>query len=310
MWIIQTYKGKLSIQQKIDSAKEKLEKINPDIKINVYNEKLTAKNAVEIIKNYDIIIDGTDNIPSRYLINDACVLLKKPNIYGSIYRFEGQVTVFSPAGPCYRCLHPKAPANGLILSCEEGGVVGILPGIIGSIQATEAVKLIIGKGKPLIGRLLVFDGLEMKFTELKVRKNNLCETCGRNVKITQIKEIKDYDGFCESKIEVSEIEEDSITAEELKLLLETEKIKLIDVREKEEWKICHIEGAELVPPARIPKKANKLNKNDFIVLYCHLGPRSEWAMRVLKQTGFKNVKFLKGGIDAWAERIDYKMIRY
>jgi len=293
-------------RKKLESAKEKIEGINPGVEVNLHEERLTSQNALEILKEYDIIIDGTDNFPTRYLVNDACVLLKKPNIYGSIFRFEGQATVFYPGkGPCYRCLYPEPPPPGLVPSCAEGGVLGILPGIIGTIQATEAIKLILGKGDPLTGRLLLFNGLGMKFTELEINKNPSCPLCGEN---PTIKELIDYEGFC--GIPPKTEEQWEISPQELKPLLGKGEVQLIDVREKNEWDICKIEGAKLIPTSEFPKRINELNSADSLVIHCHHGPRSERALHLLREAGFKKIKFLKGGIDTWAEKIDSSMPRY
>ncbi len=297
-------------RSKLESAREKLLALNPNVKIETYETRLTSENALEIIRNYDVIIDGTDNFPTRYLVNDACVLLKKPNVYGSIFRFEGQASVFyAEEGPCYRCLYQEPPPPGLVPSCAEGGVLGVLPGIIGTIQALEAIKLILGIGETLIGRLLLFDALKMKFRELKLRKNPNCPICGEN---PTIKELIDYEAFCgitpEQMLRESGFE---ITPEELKQKLENdEDIVLIDVREPHEYEINRIPGSKLIPLSKLPEKVNELDQTREIVLYCKMGGRSARAVQFLREIGFTRVKNLAGGIDAWIEKIDPSMTRY
>jgi len=295
---------------KLQSAMERLADINPEVKLEGHETRLTSENAMDILRDYDIVIDGTDNFPTRYLVNDACVLLGKPNVYGSIFRFEGQASVFDATrGPCYRCLYHQPPPPGMVPSCAEGGVLGILPGIIGLIQATEAIKLIIGKGTPLIGRLLRFDALEMKFQELKLRKDPNCPICGENPTIT---ELIDYNEFCGIR-PAPEIEGDTaveITPEELKERLERDDVVLVDVREPHEWDICHIEGAKLIPLSEFTRRINELDSASEIVLYCHHGQRSMRALRFLEKAGFRKLWNLKGGIDAWALSVDPDMPRY
>ncbi|MCX7762786.1 MAG: molybdopterin-synthase adenylyltransferase MoeB [Candidatus Kryptonium sp.] len=297
-------------RSKLESAKEKLEALNPNVEIETYNTQLTSENAFEIIENYDIIIDGTDNFPTRYLVNDACVILKKPNVYGSIFRFEGQASVFySVMGPCYRCLYQEPPPPGLVPSCAEGGVLGVLPGIIGTIQALEAIKLILGVGEPLIGKLLLFDALKMKFRELKLRKNPQCPICGEN---PTIKELIDYEAFCgitpEQALREAGLE---ITPEELRSKLENgEDIILIDVREPHEYEINRIYGSKLIPLSKLPEKVNELDQTREIVLYCKMGGRSARAVQFLRELGFTRVKNLAGGIDAWIEKIEPNMPKY
>ncbi len=301
---------------KLQSAIDRLRAINPEVKLIGYATRLTSDNVLDIIKNYDIVIDGTDNFPTRYLVNDACVLLKKPNVYGSIFRFEGQASVFdSTKGPCYRCLYPEPPPPGLVPSCAEGGVLGILPGIIGTIQATEAIKIIIGKGETLVGRLLLFNALKMQFREMKLRKDDNCPICGKHPTITKL---IDYEEFCGlTRGETSQVEEkkmDSsveITATELKELWDkNKKLKVVDVRNPEEYEICRIEGATLIPLSEIDSRLGELNKNDEIVLHCHHGMRSMRALEILQKAGFKNLKSLSGGIDAWSAEIDPSIPRY
>lgn len=297
---------------KIQVAKERINAINPHVEVAVHEARLTSENALDILKAYDVIIDGTDNFPTRYLVNDACVLLKKPNVYGSIFQFEGQATVFDASrGPCYRCLYPAPPPPGLVPSCAEGGVLGILPGIIGVIQATETVKLIIGKGEPLIGRLVLYDALAMKFRELKLRKSPTCPICGPHPTVTQL---IDYQEFCGLRgVEAASAIQDGqweITVPELKRLMDRGEVRLIDVREPHEWEICRIEGAELVPLSRFAEEIHKLDSSQSLVLHCHFGQRSMKALQFLRQAGFTKLKSLKGGIDAWSTEIDPTVPRY
>ncbi len=301
---------------KVDSAKDRLADMNSDVEVVTYNTRLSSENALEIFKDYDIIVDGTDNFPTRYLANDAAVLLGKPYIYGCILRFEGQASVFhSKEGPCYRCLYPEPPPPGLVPSCAEGGVLGILPGIIGLIQATEVVKLILGKGETLIGRLMIFDALAMKFRELKLRKDKDCPICGDNPTIT---ELIDYELFCgipsaaEAEAESATLE---IPVEEVKLKLdESEKFTLVDVREPSEYDICRIDGSVLIPLGKIEEmklqNLNGLSQNDEIILHCKAGVRSLKAVKALKKIGFENVKSMAGGIEEWSEKIDPSVPRY
>ncbi len=297
---------------KLEAAKDRILEINPNIQVDNYEIRLTSENALQIIKDYDVIVDGTDNFPTRYLVNDACVLLAKPNVYGSIFRFEGQVSVFdSKNGPCYRCLYPQPPPPGLVPSCAEGGVLGILPGVVGTLQATETTKLILGRGIPLIGRLLLFDALNMTFTELKLKKNPDCPICGST---PTIKSLIDYEAFCGlGRGEQPSVlgEENGITVTQLKLLMDSgERINLIDVREPHEYEICRIEGSKLIPASEIPNRVNELSLADPYIFHCHLGARSASTVSFLRQLGFKNVRNLKGGIDAWATEIDPSIPRY
>jgi adenylyltransferase/sulfurtransferase len=265
---------------------------------------------MDILKDYDVIIDGTDNFPTRYLVNDASVLLQKPNVYGSIFRFEGQASVFDARkGPCYRCLYAEPPPPGLVPSCAEGGVLGVLPGIIGSIQAVEALKLLLGKGDTLIGRLLVFDALRMKFRELKLRKDPNCPICGTN---PTIKELIDYEEFCGLRGPSEQLgEEFQITADALKEKIDAgQELVLLDVREPMEWEIARLDGAVLMPVAQVPARVNELNTADEIVVYCKTGVRSGRITNFLRDLGFRKVKNLVGGIDDWAERVEPAMPRY
>jgi adenylyltransferase/sulfurtransferase len=298
---------------KIDSAADKLKALNPYLNIVKHETMLTSANALEIIKDYDIVADGTDNFPTRYLVNDACVLSgNKPNAYASIFRFEGQASVFATEeGPCYRCLYPEPPPPGLVPSCAEGGVLGILPGLLGVIQATEVIKLILGKGDPLIGRLLLVDSLGMKFRELKLRKNPDCPVCGE---YPTVKRLIDYQQFCgivpEEKPAAMQNGIPQITPVELKRRLDTgENIFVLDVREPHEYQIVNI-GAPLIPLGELQNRLNELDPNREIVIHCKSGGRSQRAAELLQKSGFKNVVNLAGGITAWATDVDPKLPKY
>lgn len=298
---------------KIQAAKERLLAINPHITIETHEARLSSENAMGILKNYDIIIDGTDNFQTRYLVNDVCVLQKKPNVYGSIFRFDGQASVFFPPhGPCYRCLYPEPPPPGEVPSCAEGGVLGILPGLVGCIQATEAVKLILGKGEPLIGRLVLYDALAMKFQEFKVRRNPRCPMCGDN---PTIKQLIDYDQFCgirgQETANAGQPTEGDITVDELKGRLDkNESLFILDVRNPEEYQICRIPGSTLLPLGELGQRHGELSRDRELIVHCKSGMRSQKAIALLKQHGFTRLRNLKGGILAWAERIDKSMPRY
>lgn len=300
-------------KSKNESAKASAKLLNSDIDILTYDERLTSKNAMEIMKDYDIVVDGTDNFATRYLVNDATVLLKKPNVYGSIFRFEGQASVFyAEKGPCYRCLYPSPPPPGMVPSCAEGGVLGILPGIIGLIQSTEIIKLILGRGDSLVGRLLLFEALPMKFRELKLKKDPNCPVCSKNA---TIKELIDYEEFCGlGRAEEKNKEIDTsleLTSHELKKLMDEKKpFTLIDVREPHEYQICRIKGANLIPLATVTNQMAHLEQTDEIVTYCRSGMRSYKAAEFLKSMGFGKVRSLKGGIKAWAQEIDSSMPVY
>jgi adenylyltransferase/sulfurtransferase len=297
-------------KRKIESAFETMADINPYVELVGHETALSSDNAMEIFKDYDIIVDGTDNFPTRYLVNDACVLLNKPNVYGSIFRFEGQATVFAyEGGPCYRCLYPEPPPPGLVPSCAEGGVLGILPGVIGLIQATETVKLILGIGQTLVGRLMLYDALNMKFRELKLRKNPDCPACGKNPTIT---ELIDYEEFCGIRGEEApaEVTTDEIEVEELKKRLDRgDDIYVLDVREPHEYDICNI-GGHLIPLGELPNRVNELDTSKEIIAHCRSGVRSAKAVNFLRQAGFKKVHNLAGGILAWADRVDPSMPKY
>ncbi len=299
-------------RKKLDSAVDKLKAINPFVKLKTFDARLSSANALELFRDFDFIADGTDNFPTRYLVNDACVLTGKPNIYGSIFRFEGQASVFATEnGPCYRCLYPEPPPPGLVPSCAEGGVLGILPGLVGVIQATETIKMILGQGDPLIGRLLLVDALGMKFRELKLRKNPDCPACGTHRTIT---ELIDYDQFCGIRGgEASTATEGTmseISVEGLKKKLDNkEDIFILDVREPHEYQICNLNG-HLIPLGDLPKRVGELDSSREIVAHCKMGGRSAKAVTFLQQSGFKKVSNLTGGITAWAERVDPKMPKY
>jgi sulfur-carrier protein adenylyltransferase/sulfurtransferase len=297
-------------RKKLDSAADKLKAINPFLKLRTFETKLTSENALALFSEFDIIADGTDNFPTRYLVNDACVLTGKPNVYGSIFRFEGQASVFATEeGPCYRCLYPEPPPPGLVPSCAEGGVLGILPGLVGVMQATEVIKLILGKGEPLIGRLLLIDALGMKFRELKLRKNPDCPVCGKNPTVTQL---IDYNEFCGIRGEEKPVETgiSEIQVEELKRRLDAgDDLFVLDVREPHEYQICNI-GGHLIPLGDLPKRVSELDSSREIVAHCRSGVRSAKAVTFLQQAGFKKVHNLAGGILAWADRVDPKMPKY
>ncbi len=292
---------------KVESARDRLLDLNPDIEVEVYNEVLTSENAMRIAEGYDIIIDGTDNFPTRYLVNDLCVLTGKPNVYGSIFRFEGQVSVFDARrGPCYRCLFPEPPPPGMVPSCAEGGVLGVLPGTIGTLQATEALKLILGIGTSLIGRLLLYDALDMSFEFVQLRKNPHCKVCGPNPEVT---ELIDYEAFCgmpaHDRDEGTAGEGWDIEPRELaERLRRGDRIRLIDVREPHALQIARLEGAELIPLGQLAARLSELDSAEEIVLFCRSGSRSARALELLVSAGFRKVRNLKGGLNAWAREVD------
>ncbi len=296
---------------KITAAADRLRNLNPEIQIDAYEAQLTSENALDLFKDYDIIVDGTDNFPTRYLVNDACVILGKPNVYGSIFRFEGQITVFGYSdGPCYRCLYPEPPPPGLVPSCAEGGVLGVLPGIVGTIQAAETLKLIIGKGQPLVGRLLLFDALAMKFRELKLRKNPECPVCGKNPTVTKL---IDYVQFCgirgeEAPSTVTNIPE--ITPRDLKSRMDKgDDLYILDVREPHEYDICNLNG-HLIPLGELPRRVHELDSSREIVAHCRSGKRSADAVEFLQKAGFRKIWNLKGGILAWSDDVDPSVPKY
>ncbi len=298
-------------RKKLDSAADRMRDINPNVAIDKFDTGLTSENAFEILKDYDLVIDGTDNFPTRYLVNDACVLLKKPNVYGSIFRFEGQATVFAyEDGPCYRCLYPEPPPPGLVPSCAEGGVLGILPGLIGLIQATEAVKVILGIGETLKNRLLLYDALGMRFRELRLRRDRNCPVCGDHPTITKL---IDYQEFCGVTPMASQPApaEGVIDPVEVKQKLDRgDNFVLIDVREPHEYQIARIPGARLIPLGELPKHLNELDPDADIVAHCKTGGRSQKAVDLLKQNGFRHVRNMTGGITAWSDKVDPKVPKY
>jgi adenylyltransferase/sulfurtransferase len=296
---------------KLDSAIDKLTAINPFVEIKRFDTYLNSQNALDIFSGFDIVADGTDNFATRYLVNDACVLSGKPNVYASIYRFEGQASIFATeSGPCYRCLYPEPPPPGLVPSCAEGGVLGVLPGLLGVIQATEAIKLILGVGEPLIGRLVLVDALAMSFRELRVRKNPECPVCGA---YPTVKELIDYNQFCGVRGEEStatSVKIPEIQPEELKRRLDArEDILVLDVREPHEYQICNIKG-HLIPLGDLPARVHELDTSQEIVVHCKSGMRSATAVEFLRQSGFKRATNLTGGILAWADRIDRSLPKY
>jgi sulfur-carrier protein adenylyltransferase/sulfurtransferase len=297
---------------KARTAANRIAALNPQVGIEAYEEQFNAKNALEIIEPYDVVIDGTDNFPTRYLANDACVMLKKPNVYGSIFRFEGQASLFAPhlGGPCYRCLYPEPPPAGLVPSCAEGGVLGVLPGIIGTIQATEALKLILGTGTTLLNRLLLFDALEMRFRELKLRRDPQCALCGER---PTIKKLTVYEGCCISPpSSQTPMHRDEVTVQDMKQALDDPRkgIKVIDVREPDEHTLAHVEGVPLLPLSQLLQRFRELDPDQPYYLHCKAGGRSMKALEFLRQQGFKNIKSVKGGIDAWSDQIDPTVPKY
>ena len=296
---------------KTQAASARLSNLNPDVHITTYETKLTGETALELFEDYDVIVDGTDNFPTRYLVNDACILLGKPNVYGSIFRFEGQVTIFGmPDGPCYRCLYPEPPPPGLVPSCAEGGVLGVLPGIIGSLQAMETIKLLIGSGEPLIGRLLLFDALAPKFRELKLRKNSHCPMCGTH---PTIHKLIDYDEFCGIRGQEEpdmDVNVQEITARELKLRFDQgDELFILDVREPHEYQICNLKG-HLIPLGELPRRVHELDSSHEIVAHCRSGKRSAQAVDFLRKAGFRKVLNLRGGILSWSTEVDPTVPRY
>ncbi|MGH9865754.1 MAG: molybdopterin-synthase adenylyltransferase MoeB [Candidatus Acidiferrales bacterium] len=298
-------------RKKLEAARERLADLNPEIRIDVFETRLTSDNALDILRDYDIVVDGTDNFPTRYLVNDACVLLGKPNVYGSIFRFEGQASIFGyPGGPCYRCLYPEPPPPGLVPSCAEGGVLGVLPGIIGCIQAMETIKLILGRGESLVGRLLLFDALGMHFRELKLRKNPECPVCGPHPTVTKL---IDYAEFCgirgeEAPAQTAAVPE--ITAKQLKQRLDRgDDLYILDVREPHEYQICNLNG-HLIPLGELPKRVSELDSSREIVAHCRSGKRSAEAVEFLTKAGFRKIWNLKGGILAWSDEVDPSMPKY
>jgi sulfur-carrier protein adenylyltransferase/sulfurtransferase len=303
-------------RSKNESAKNTINDLNPHVQVDTYETLLTSQNALELFKDYDVILDGTDNFPTRYLVNDACVLTGKPNAYGSIFRFEGQASVFATKdGPCYRCLYPEPPPPGLVPSCAEGGVLGVLPGIIGVVQATETIKLITGIGEPLIGRFMIYDALKMRFRELKLRKDPECPVCGTHPTVTKL---IDYEQFCgirpeptQAQLAEAGVHDWEITPVELKKKLDAgETPFILDVREPNEYQINRIQGSTLIPLGELPRRYQELPRDREIVAQCKMGGRSAKAMDFLKSVGFTNVKNLKGGILEWIDKVDPSQPKY
>lgn len=300
-------------RKKLDSAAEKLAALNPALNIVKHETLLSSANALDILKDYDVVADGTDNFPTRYLVNDACVLLGKPNAYGSIFRFEGQASVFAAKeGPCYRCLYPEPPPPGLVPSCAEGGVLGILPGLVGVIQATEVIKLILGKGSPLIGRLLLVDSLNMRFRELKLRKNPECPVCGENPSVTRLIDYQQFCGIAPAAKEESKVTNGipQITVTELKRRIDSgEDFVLLDVREPFEYQIANI-GGRLIPQNDVPQRLSEIDRNRPVVVHCKSGGRSQRIAEFLKQSGYNDVANVAGGILAWSDQVDPTVKKY
>ena len=307
-------------RRKLDSARDSLNAINPEVEIETHEVALSSANALDLLGGYDVIVDGTDNFPTRYLVNDACVLLGKPNAYGSIFRFEGQASVFAAKdGPCYRCLYPEPPPPGLVPSCAEGGVLGILPGVIGTIQATEAVKLIIGNGEPLIGRFLVYDALRMRFRELKLRRDPDCPVCGDHPTVT---ELIDYEQFCGvapaepaagtvAGGNGADTAGDEATVEQLKERIDrADGVFILDVREPQEFQICRIPGSTLIPLGDLPKRLGELAGRREMIVHCKSGVRSAKAVKLLREAGFDGAKNLRGGILRWIDAVDPSLPKY
>jgi adenylyltransferase/sulfurtransferase len=300
-------------RSKAESARERINDLNPNVEVVLHQTRLSSENALEILAQYDVVVDGTDNFPTRYLTNDACVLLKKPNVYGSIFRFDGQASVFAPhlGGPCYRCLYPEPPPPGMVPSCAEGGVLGVLPGIVGCIQATEILKLALGKGSSLIGRLLLFNALEMKFKELRLRRDPQCPLCGESPTIHRL---IDYEQFCGVTPEPAAADQnpDEVTVEEMRRALSDASlcIRVIDVREPDEHQIARIDGVTLYPLSLLPQRFTELDPNQQLYIHCKSGVRSMKALRFLREQGFKYVKSVKGGITAWSDEIDPGVPKY
>ena len=301
-------------RSKLASARDSLHAINPEVHIETHELALSSSNALDVLRGYDVIVDGTDNFPTRYLVNDACVLLGRPNVYGSIFRFEGQASVFAAQdGPCYRCLYPEPPPPGLVPSCAEGGVLGILPGVVGTIQATEAVKLIIGVGEPLVGRFLVYDALRMRFRELKLRKDPDCPVCGDNPTVT---ELIDYEQFCgvtpaAPAGELSAGADDDATVEQLKARIDSrDGVFILDVREPQEYQICAIPGSTLIPLGDLPSRLHELAGRGEMIVHCKSGARSAKAVKLLRDAGFAQAKNLRGGILRWIDAVDPSLPKY
>ncbi|HEX6674246.1 MAG TPA: molybdopterin-synthase adenylyltransferase MoeB [Actinomycetes bacterium] len=296
---------------KLESARDKIREINPSVRVTLHDTRLTSENARELIRGYDLVVDGSDNFPTRYLVNDACVLEGKPYVWGSIYRFDGQVSVFwAEHGPCYRCLYPEPPPPGMVPSCAEGGVLGVLCATVGSIQANEAVKLIAGIGEPLVGRLVIYDALELSFKDIRVRKDPDCAVCGEHPTVTELIDYEDFCGVVSDEAERAALGA-TITPSELKELLDDgRRLKLLDVREPAEWRINRLPGAELIPLGELPGRLSELPQTEPIVVYCKVGGRSAEALALLRQSGFATARHLGGGINAYARTVDPSIPTY
>ena len=304
---------------KVESAKRRLNEVNPFVKVNALQDALSTENVMDLVASHDVVVDGTDNFETRYIVNDACVLNGKLNVYGSIFRFDGQATIFgAPDGPCYRCLYPEPPPPGMVPSCAEGGVLGVLPGMIGTIQATEAIKIIMGIGQPLVGRLLIYDALAMTFRTLKIRKDPDCPICSAKPSITELMSGDEYRYFCGYEADAEKASGDSseqsqgieaVSAKTAKTLVD-EGAQLIDVRTPEEWQITHLEGAKHIPVDDLLGRVNELDSAQDYVVYCHHGTRSARAIAGLQKLGFKKLKNMAGGIDAWSQSVDETIPRY
>ena len=296
---------------KLESARDKIREINPSVRVTLHDTRLTSENARELIRGYDLVVDGSDNFPTRYLVNDACVLERKPYVWGSIYRFDGQVSVFwAEHGPCYRCLYPEPPPPGMVPSCAEGGVLGVLCATVGSIQANEAVKLIAGIGEPLVGRLVIYDALELSFKDIRVRKDPDCAVCGEHPTVTELIDYEDFCGVVSDDAERAALGA-TLTPAELKAILDDgQRIKLVDVREPAEWQINRLPGAELIPLGELPDRLSELPQTEPIVVYCKVGGRSAEALALLRQSGFATARHLGGGINAYARTVDPSIPTY
>jgi adenylyltransferase/sulfurtransferase len=293
---------------KLDSAAARLADVNPLIEIRRFDTQLTSANALDVLRAFDVVVDGSDNFPTRYLVNDACVLLGKPYVYGAIFRFDGQASVFAaPDGPCYRCLFRDPPPPGLVPSCSQAGVLGALPGVIGSIQALEAIKLVLGRGETLTGRLLLFDALKLEFRELSLRRDPECPVCGEH---PTVRELIDYEAFCGVAAPLPAAGLEVSVSEVAQGRRDHPDLLLLDVRLPLEWEICHIEGSRLIPLAELPNRLDELDGDGEIVTVCHTGVRSLRAVELLAAAGFRNVRSMRGGVHAWAEEIDPSMPRY
>ena len=297
---------------KLDSARDRLSAINPEVRVETHEVALSSGNALDLLGGYDVVVDGTDNFPTRYLVNDACVLLGKPNAYGSIFRFEGQASVFAaPGGPCYRCLYPEPPPPGLVPSCAEGGVLGVLPGVVGTIQATEAVKLIMGVGEPLVGRFLIYDALRMRFRDLKLRRDPDCPVCGDRPTVTELIDYEQFCGVTPATGDSAGVAGDDATVEQLKAQLDrSEDVFILDVREPQEHRICAIPGSTLIPLGDLPARLHELEGRGEMIVHCKSGVRSAKAVKLLRDAGFAGAKNLRGGILRWIDAVDPSLPKY